>query len=163
LAGGRFLRMTESDMREDRVVKQDNEPLTREEAMDNFVDKSKEELSGAVRKMGGAVSEFRAFLKNYNVVGMAIGIVMGVATTALVNSVVNSLVMPLINLIMPRDAAWQQAGIVLRSAGEPAEQFPAVKLLYGDVISAALNFVIIALVVFMFAKYILREEKVTKK
>ena len=56
--------------------------------MDNFVDKSKEELNEAVQKVGGAVNEFRAFLKNYNVVGMAIGIVMGAAVTKLVTSFV---------------------------------------------------------------------------
>ena len=59
-------------------------------------------VSGAVGKAGGAVSEFREFLKNYNVVGMAIGIVMGAAVTKLVASVVQSLVMPLISLMMPR-------------------------------------------------------------
>jgi large conductance mechanosensitive channel len=124
----------------------------------------KGQLGGAAAKVGGAVNEFRGFLKNYNVVGMAIGIVMGAAVTRLVNSFVQSLVMPLINLFLPR-GDWEKAGIVLRKAvmeGD-VEKYPAVKLLYGDIISTCLNFIIIALVVFLFAKYILREEKVTKK
>ena len=144
--------------------------------MAEFIDRGKEELAQTVEKLGDAVgklggtvkrfvpiSEFRAFLKNYNVVGMAIGIVMGAAVTRLVNSVVQSLVMPLINLVMPRGAEWEKAGIVLRSAGEPAEKFPAIKVLYGDLISTGLNFIIIAILVFLFAKYVRREEKVGKK
>jgi large conductance mechanosensitive channel len=115
-------------------------------------------------KRHAAVSEFREFLKNYNVVGMAIGIVMGAAVTRLVNSVVQSLVMPLINLGLPR-GDWEKAGFVLRKAvvEEGTEVYPAVKILYGDIISTGLNFIIIAIVVFLFAKYILREEKVAKK
>lgn len=144
--------------------------------MAEFIDRSKEELAQTVEKLGDAVenlggavkrfvpiSEFRAFLKNYNVVGMAIGIVMGAAVTRLVNSVVQSLVMPLISLVMPRGSEWEKAGIVLRSAGEPAELYPATKILYGDLISTGLNFIIIAILVFLFAKYVLREEKVAKK
>jgi large conductance mechanosensitive channel len=107
------------------------------------------------------VSEFREFLKNYNVVGMAIGIVMGAAVTRLVNSFVQSLVMPLITLVLPR-GEWEKAGFVLRKAAEDGS-YPAVKILYGDIISTCLNFIIIAIVVFLFAKYILREEKVEKK
>jgi large conductance mechanosensitive channel len=119
----------------------------------------KDRVGGAVGKAGGAVSEFREFLKNYNVVGMAIGIVMGAAVTKLVTSVVQSLVMPLISLAMPR-GEWEKAGWVLRKAVEDA---PEIKLLYGDMISTGINFIIIAILVFLFAKYILREEKVAKK
>jgi large conductance mechanosensitive channel len=110
------------------------------------------------------ISEFRAFLKNYNVVGMAIGIVMGAAVTKLVTSVVKSLVMPLISLALPR-GDWEKAGIVLRSEVMKGKEvlYPAVKILYGDMISTGLNFIIIAILVFLFAKYVLREEKVAKK
>jgi len=146
--------------------------------MAEFIDRGKEELAQTVEKLGDAVgklggtvkrfvpiSEFRAFLKNYNVVGMAIGIVMGAAVTRLVNSVVQSLVMPLINLVMPRGAEWEKAGIVLRKAvmENDVEKFPAIKVLYGDLISTGLNFIIIAILVFLFAKYVRREEKVGKK
>ncbi len=148
--------------------------------MGEMIDRSKEELAQTVEKLGDAVeklgstvkryvpmSEFRAFLKNYNVVGMAIGIVMGAAVTKLVNSVVKSLVMPLINLGLPR-GDWDKAGIVLRKAVTAAEDpatviYPEIKILYGDLISTGLNFIIIAILVFLFAKYVLREEKVKKK
>ena len=149
--------------------------------MADFIDRGKEGLAETVEKLGDAVgtvadtvkqympiNQFRAFLKNYNVVGMAIGIVMGAAVTRLVNSVVQSLVMPLINLVLPR-GDWEKAGIVLRKAVEdttkepPVELYPAIKLLYGDMISTGLNFIIIAILVFLFAKYVLREEKVGKK
>jgi len=65
---------------------------------------------------------------------------------------------------MPR-GDWEKAGIVLRSAvvENGTELYPAVKLLYGDLISAGLNFIIIAILVFTFARYVLREDKVAKK
>ncbi|HUU33113.1 MAG TPA: MscL family protein [Vicinamibacterales bacterium] len=124
-------------------------------------------LTNTVERMGGAVNEFRAFLKNYNVVGMAIGIVMGAAVTKLVNSVVQSFVMPLISLALPR-GEWQKAGWVLRQAVPDAVDptkvlYPEIKILYGDMIGTGLDFIIIAILVFMFARYVLREEKVAKK
>ena len=133
---------------------------------ETFTDK----VGDAVEAVGNTVkryipmSEFRAFLKNYNVVGMAIGIVMGAAVTRLVNSFVQSLVMPLITLALPR-GEWEKAGFVIRSAvmEEGKEIYPAVKILYGDMISTGLNFIIIAILVFLFAKYILKEDKVAKK
>ena len=148
--------------------------------MADFIDRGKEGLAETVEKLGDAVgtvadtvkqympiNQFRAFLKNYNVVGMAIGIVMGAAVTRLVNSVVQSLVMPLINLVLPR-GDWEKAGIVLRKAVTDAADpnvivYPEIKILYGDMISTGLNFIIIAILVFLFAKYVLREEKVGKK
>ena len=125
-----------------------------------------DKLGDAVRQLA-PVSEFREFLKNYNVVGMAIGIVMGAAVTKLVNSIVQSLVMPLISLLMP-GGHWEKAGWVLRKAvmdvADPEKVLrPEVKILYGDMLSTGIDFIIIAIVVFMFAKYVLREEKVAKK
>jgi len=145
--------------------------------MGETTDRFKDDLSETVSRLGETVEklgstvkqyvpvrEFRRFLKNYNVVGMAIGIVMGAAVTKLVNSVVQSFVMPLISLGLPR-GEWEKAGFILRRAvmeGD-VEKYPAVKILYGDLISTAINFIVIAILVFLFAKYILREEKVAKK
>ena len=96
--------------------------------------------------------EFIDFLKNYGVIGMAIAVIIGGKLNEFVSSLVNDLVMPL----------------VLKPALEAAnvnniKELSYNGILYGKVLGTALDFVIIAFVVFMFAKFILREEKVAKK
>ena len=77
---------------------------------------------------------------------------MGVATTDLVHSFVNNIVMPIITPFIP-GGAWEEATFTIGP----------IILRWGPFLSALLNFVIIALVIFMMAKYALREEKVSKK
>lgn len=96
--------------------------------------------------------EFIDFLKNYGVIGMAIAVIIGGKLNEFVSSLVNDLVMPL----------------VLKPALEAAnvnniKELSYNGILYGKVLGTALDFVIIAFVVFMFAKFVLREEKVAKK
>jgi large conductance mechanosensitive channel len=98
------------------------------------------------------LKEFVAFLKNYGVVGMAIAVIIGGKLNDLASSVVNDLLMPLV--FKPALAAAQVDDIRKLSAGG---------VLYGKVVGAAIDFVIVALVVFMIAKLVLKEEKVQKK
>ena len=98
------------------------------------------------------LAEFKEFLKEYKVVGIAVGIVMGLATVALVNSLVNNLIMPIITPFIP-GGAWQSATLKLGP----------IIIGWGSLLGAIINFIIIAFVVFFIAKYMLKEEKVTKK
>ncbi|MCM2256832.1 MAG: MscL family protein [Vicinamibacteria bacterium] len=98
------------------------------------------------------VKQFAAFLKEYGVVGLAIAVILGGKLNELVTAVVNDLVMPL--LLRPALQAAQVDDIRKLSAGG---------VLYGKVIGAGLDFLIVALLVFLFAKLILKEETVTKK
>jgi large conductance mechanosensitive channel len=98
------------------------------------------------------LKEFKEFLNEYKVVPLAIAFIMGVAATALIQSVVNNLIMPLITPFIP-GGAWQVATF---SMGP-------IVISWGALLGAIINFVIIAFVVFMVAKYIFKEEKVTKK
>jgi len=98
------------------------------------------------------LKEFKEFLKEYKVVGLAIALVIGLASVALINSVVNNLIMPIITPFIP-GGAWQSA--VLRLG--------PIVIGWGALLGAIINFVIIAFVVFLVAKYALKEEKVTKK
>jgi large conductance mechanosensitive channel len=100
----------------------------------------------------GIVSEFKEFLNEYKVVGLAVAFIMGAAVTALVKSLVDSIIMPIVGVVLP-SGDWQTAVL---------EVGPA-KLAVGAFLAAFLNFVIIAFVVFMIAKMVLKEEKVTKK
>ena len=96
--------------------------------------------------------EFLEFLKEYKVVGLAIGFVMGVASTALIKSIVDNLVMPIVTAFVP-GGAWKTATLKLGP----------IVVGWGPLLGEIINLTVIALVVFLFAKYILREEKVTKK
>lgn len=98
------------------------------------------------------VKEFAAFLKQYGVVGLAIAVILGGKLNELVSAVVNDLVMPL--LLRPALQAAQVDDIRELSAGG---------VLYGKVLGAGLDFLIVAGLVFLFAKFALKEETVTKK
>ena len=106
----------------------------------------------AQARMGGMIGQFTNFLKQYGVIGMAIGVIIGGKLNEFVSSVVNDLLMPLV---------FQPA---LRAANvEDIRKLSYGGILYGKVIGATLDFLIVALVVFAFAKFVLREETVAKK
>lgn len=96
--------------------------------------------------------EFRDFLNEYKVLGLAIAFVMGAAIVALVNSLVNDIVMPIITPFIS-GGAWKTATL----------KIGPVVLSWGSFVAALINFVIIALVVFMLAKIMLKEDKLGKK
>ncbi|MCI0503978.1 MscL family protein [Candidatus Micrarchaeota archaeon] len=100
----------------------------------------------------GLIGEFKDFLTEYKVIGLAIAFIMGAAITALVTSLVNNIIMPVIAVLLP-NGDWQL--MVVDLAG--------IKLGVGAFLAALLNFIIIAFVIFMMAKIVLKEEKVTKK
>jgi large conductance mechanosensitive channel len=98
------------------------------------------------------LKEFKEFLKEYKVVPLAIAFIMGVAATALIQSVVNNLIMPLITPFIP-GGAWQTSTFSLGP----------IVIGWGALLGAIINFVVIAFVVFLIAKYLFKEEKVAKK
>jgi len=97
-------------------------------------------------------SEFMEFIKEYKVAALAIAFIMGAAATALVKSLVDNIIMPIITPFIP-GGAWKTATFALG---------PMV-IGWGPFLGEVINFAIIAFVVFMIAKIILKEEKVTKK
>jgi large conductance mechanosensitive channel len=106
--------------------------------------------------------EFFGFLKEYKIVGLAIAFVMGAATTKLVNSLVNGIVMPVIGLALP-SGSWREAKLVLSESVDAQGNTVMNAIRYGEVLATLIEFMVVALVVFFFAKMVLREETVTKK
>ena len=98
------------------------------------------------------ISEFRNFLKEYKVIGLAVALIIGLAATALVKSIVDNLIMPLVTPFIP-GGAWQTSTF---SMGP-------IVIGWGALLGAIINFIIIAFVVFLIARYALKEKKVTKK
>lgn len=100
----------------------------------------------------GIIQEFNDFLKEYKIMPLAIAFIMGAAITALVQSLVDDIVMPIISPLIP-GGDWQTATFTIGS----------IVFGWGPFLGALINFLIIALVVFMIAKTIFKEDKVTKK
>lgn len=98
------------------------------------------------------VSEFREFLEEYKVMGLAVAFIMGIAATALVQSLVNDIIMPCITPFIP-NGQWQTATLAIGP----------IVMKWGSFVSQLINFVILAIVVFFIAKYVMGETKVTKK
>ncbi|MBW2992921.1 MscL family protein [Candidatus Woesearchaeota archaeon] len=98
------------------------------------------------------VMEFKDFLGKYAIIGMAIGIIMGTATNTFVKSLVNDIIMPILAPVLPSEG-WQEATLYIGP----------IAMKYGSFLSAVLNFVILAIVVFVIAKIVLREAEVKKK
>jgi large conductance mechanosensitive channel len=92
--------------------------------------------------------EFMKFLREYGVIGLAIGVIIGSKAGELVKSIVDGLLMPIIGLVLP-SGDWQKLVV------GPFQ--------VGIVLAALINFVIVAFLVFLFAKKVLREETVAKK
>lgn len=97
-------------------------------------------------KKKGIIAEFTEFISKGSVMDMAVGIIIGGAFTAIVNSLVNDVAMPLIGLITGgADFGWMN--IVLAGEGENA-----IVLSLGSFVGAIINFLLIALIVFLFIK-----------
>lgn len=97
------------------------------------------------------MDDFVGFLQQYGIVGLAIAVVVGNATKDLVNAVVDDILMPFIGLLLPGEG-WRTYTATVAGA----------ELGIGHLIGAMLDFVLIAMVVFLFVKFVLRKEEVKK-
>ena len=103
------------------------------------------------------IKEFRAFLMRGNVLDLAVGFIMGVAFTAIVTSLVGDIIMPVISLVTGK---IDFANLYIPLAGQPygeaiadAKKAGAV-VAYGSFITAVINFIIIAFVVFILVRIV---------
>ncbi|HWA16108.1 MAG TPA: MscL family protein [Gemmatimonadales bacterium] len=98
--------------------------------------------------------EFMKFLKEYSVIGLAIGVIIGTKAGELVKAITDGLLMPFVEPILSSAGGkWQEATLDIG----PFHFQP------GMVLAALVNFLIIAFLVFLFAKKVLKEEEVKKK
>ena len=110
----------------------------------------------------GMMKEFREFAVRGSVVDLAVGVIIGAAFSKIVDSMVNDLIMPLVATVFgkldfsslfvvlgPVPAGTAQTLEGLKKAGVPV-------LAYGNFISVAVNFVILALIIFLMVRQINR-------
>ncbi len=100
------------------------------------------------------LKEFREFALRGNVVDLAIGVIIGVAFGAIVTSLVQDIFSPIIGLIT---GGTDFSGLYIQFRGEPqttlAEaQAAGATLAYGKFLTALINFVIMAFVLFLVVK-----------
>jgi len=97
------------------------------------------------------LKEFAKFLKEFNIVSLAVGFVMGTASTALVSSMVKDVLMPIAAPLLGaetwREAVWQIGPATIAIGSFAAELF---------------NFLILAVIIFIIAKKLLKLETEAK-
>jgi large conductance mechanosensitive channel len=93
----------------------------------------------------GFFSEFKAFAMRGNVVDLAVGVIIGGAFGKIVSSLVNDIIMPPIGVALGGVNFKELAYVLKPAAGEVA----AVSINYGSFIQTIIDFVIIAMAVFV--------------
>jgi len=99
--------------------------------------------------------EFKAFVMRGNVVDLAVGVIIGGAFGKIVTSLVNDIFMPIIGMILG-NVDFTSLEIKL---GEPVEGAEQAAIRYGAFIQEIVNFLIIALCIFMVIKVINKLQK----
>lgn len=98
------------------------------------------------------LKEFKDFIMRGNVMDLAVGVIIGSAFSAIVTALTNSFIQPLINLI---GGAEIQGTIPLGNSGQA--------LNYGAFLTAVINFLIVAFVLFLMVKTMNTLEKKSKE
>lgn len=99
-------------------------------------------------KGGKFINEFREFISRGNVVDLAVGVIIGSSFTAIVNSLVNDIFMPFIGMILGK-IDFTGLKYVFTPASEGVEE---AAIYYGNFIQSAVNFLIVAFVLFLTVK-----------
>ncbi|RZL00306.1 MAG: large conductance mechanosensitive channel protein MscL, partial [Rubrivivax sp.] len=107
----------------------------------------------------GFASEFKQFAVKGNVVDLAVGVIIGGAFGKIVDSVVNDLIMPIVGKVVGGldfsnyyiALAGQTPGLPLAEAKKAGAVFA-----YGNFLTVALNFMILAFIIFLMIKQINR-------
>ena len=95
---------------------------------------------GATKKASSLFEEFKKFAFKGNVVDLAIGVIIGAAFGAIVKSLVDDIIMPLIGLVLPGDKGYE--GWVWQVGDKTIP--------YGKFLGAIVNFLLVALVLYIF-------------
>ena len=97
------------------------------------------------------LKEFKEFLDEYKVIGLAVAFIMGLAANSLVKSLVDNIVMPLITPFIPH-GGWETATLNIWK----------FSIAWGPFLAALINFVIMAVVIFLLVKFALKKKKVSE-
>ena len=108
------------------------------------------------------IGEFKEFIMRGNVIDLAVGVIIGGAFQAIVNSMVNDIIMPVISLAT-KGMDFANKFVILSKLPEGAEvpttlaaaqEQGLATLSYGSFITAVINFLIMAVIIFFMVKLI---------
>ncbi|MEE8723856.1 MAG: large conductance mechanosensitive channel protein MscL [Atopobiaceae bacterium] len=102
--------------------------------------------------MSKFMKEFKEFINHGNVMDMAIGVIIGGAFTSIVTSLTDNIINPLITVITGGNGTTV-GGLVV----------PGTNIDFGAFISAVINFLIVALIVFLLVRSLNRMQKIADK
>ena len=111
-------------------------------------EKSKELAKAGLGKVKGAGSGFMTFIKEQNVVGLAVGLILGTAASGLVNSLINNVIMPPLGFLL--GSAEGIRGLVLTMGTTPTGEVAVLR--YGEFINDLINFLVLTLVIYCVVK-----------
>lgn len=92
------------------------------------------------KKVASFLDEFKNFALKGNVIDLAIGVIIGAAFGKIVDSLVKNLIMPLISIVLPGEYGYADWKLVIAGQAIP----------YGLFIAEVINFLIIALALYIF-------------
>ena len=98
--------------------------------------------------------EFKDFLVKQNALALAVAVIIGAAIGKVVSSIVDDVINPILGLALP-GGGWREARIVLSRSTDATGKVVENAVLYGHLLGAIVDFIIIGLVVFMIIKYAL--------
>jgi len=101
------------------------------------------------------LKEFKGFLTESNALALAVGVIIGGAVGKVVSSLVSDVLMPVISLAIP-SGSWREAKFVLGTTTDAAGKTTENALTIGNFAGAVIDFVIIAAVVFMITKLLIK-------
>src|SRR5262249_23995360 len=107
------------------------------------------------------MSEFKEFAMKGNVIDLAVGVIIGGAFGKIVDSIVGDLIMPLVGRLL---GGLDFSNYFIALAGQTATNLADAKkagavFAYGNFITVAINFIILAFIIFMMVKQINRLKK----
>lgn len=97
-------------------------------------------------------NEFRDFAFKGNVIDLAVGVIIGGAFGKIVSGLVSDVIMPIVSLILP-NGEWRTAALTLRER-PPAGPDGDVRLLFGDLASVLVDFLIVGFILFLLVRAI---------
>lgn len=117
-------------------------------------------------KEKGFIAEFKKFIMRGNVIDLAVGVIIGGAFQSIVKSLVDDIFMPVISLAT-KGIDFSNWFIALDGNKygtlTQAQEAGAAVISYGNFISAVINFIIMAFIIFLFVKAINTLAEKTKK
>ncbi|MBR5272288.1 MAG: large conductance mechanosensitive channel protein MscL [Clostridia bacterium] len=112
------------------------------------------------KKKNGFISEFKQFIMRGNVIDLAVGVIIGAAFQAIVNSLVKDIITPCIGALFGNMdfselvVTLKEAVVDVAADGTETIISEAVVLRYGAFITAIINFLLMAIVIFIIIKVI---------